>query len=543
LNLADFAVVNDQAAMSDPASDEARTIAADIETLHRMGYRQELVRRMSGFSNYAISLSIICILSGGITSFHQGLCSVGGAAIGLGWPAASLLALAFAATMGQVASAFPTAGGLYHWAAILGDRGWGWATAWFNLAGLVTALAAVNVGTFQFGFQAIGPWFGYSPHDLSEPARIVVQIVVVLAITGSQALVNHMGIRATTWLTDFSGYLILVVAGGLTVAMLWFAPSHDFARLVTWTNYSGLPKEAPVWPLTDSVPWLFALGFMLPMYTITGFDASAHTSEETVGAAHHVPRAIVRSVLVSGIFGWILLSAVIVAIPNMNEAAAQGDNAFYWTMGRVLPSWMGLVFCVGIFVAQYICGLATLTSASRMTYAFARDGGLPWSRVLRSVSNRHRSPAPAIWAVAALAIGFTVYTPVYTTIATVCVIFLYLSYGLPTMLGLIAYGRKWTAMGPWSLGRWYRVLAVVCLAGCGFLLVIGVQPPNDKALWIVLGSWALTATIWFGFMHSRFEGPPTSVYFLRHSANESETNSAADSAARQISDASGGPAV
>ena len=161
-----------------------------------------------------------------------------------------------------------------------------------------------------------------------------------------------------------------------------------------------------------------------------------------------MPRAIVRSVLVSGVFGWILLSAVIVAIPNMNEAAAQGDNAFYWTMGRVLPSWMGLVFCVGIVVAQFICGLATLTSASRMTYAFARDGGLPWSRVLRSVSNRHRSPAPAIWTVAALAIGFTVYTPVYTTIATVCVIFLYLSYGVPTMLGLLAYGRKWTAMGP-----------------------------------------------------------------------------------------------
>src|ERR1700733_12301627 len=180
--------------MTDPV-DQARTIADDIETLRRLGYRQELIRRMSGFSNYAVSLSIICILAGGVTSFHQGLCSVGGASIGLGWPAASLLALAFAATMGQLASAFPTAGGLYHWASILGDRGWGWVTAWFNLAGLITVLAAVNVGTFQFGFQAIGPWFGYSPHDLSEPARIVLQIVVVVAITGSQALVNHLGIR------------------------------------------------------------------------------------------------------------------------------------------------------------------------------------------------------------------------------------------------------------------------------------------------------------------------------------------------------------
>src|SRR5580700_10982726 len=183
--------------MTNPA-EEARVIAADIETLRQMGYRQELVRGMSGFSNYALSLSIICILSGGVTSFHQGLCSVGGAAIGLGWPAAALLALAFAATMGQVASAFPTAGGLYHWAAILGDRGWGWATAWFNLAGLVTALAAVNVGTFQFGFQAIGPWLGYPPESLSDPSCNLLQIVVVVVITVTQAMFNHLGLRVTT---------------------------------------------------------------------------------------------------------------------------------------------------------------------------------------------------------------------------------------------------------------------------------------------------------------------------------------------------------
>jgi amino acid transporter len=515
--------------MSDSTADEARVIAADIETLHQMGYRQELVRRMSGFSNYAISLSIICILSGGITSFHQGLCSVGGASIGIGWPAASLLALAFAATMGQVASAFPTAGGLYHWAAILGDRGWGWATAWFNLGGLVTALAAVNVGAFQFGFQAIGPWLGYPPQSFSESARMALQIAVVVAVTGSQAMFNHLGIRVTTWLTDFSGYLILVVAAALTVAMLWCAPSHDFSRLVTWTNYSGLPKESPVWPLTDNVPWLFALGFMLPMYTITGFDASAHAAEETVGAAHHVPRAIVRSVLVSGVFGWAMLAAVVLAIPNMNEAAAQGENAFYWIMGRVLPGWLGLVLCAGIVIAQYLCGLAIVTSASRMTYAFARDGGLPWSKPLRKVSTRFGSPAIAIWVVAALAIGFTIYTPVYTTIATVCVIFLYLSYGLPTLLGLIAYGRRWTAMGPWSLGGWYRVLAVICVVSVAFLLVIGVQPPNEKALWIVLGSFALTAAIWFSYMRYRFDGPPKGVLLLRRSAEEmAETSLAPD---------------
>lgn len=136
--------------------DEAELIAEDVATLERLGYGQELLRRMSGFSNYAISLSIICILAGGITSFHLGFCSVGGAAIGLGWPVLCLFSLAVAATMGQVASAFPTAGGLYHWAAILGGTGWGWATAWFNLAGLITVLAAINVGTYLFLLGALG---------------------------------------------------------------------------------------------------------------------------------------------------------------------------------------------------------------------------------------------------------------------------------------------------------------------------------------------------------------------------------------------------
>src|SRR5438445_11710664 len=130
--------------------DKARQIADDVKTLHGLGYAQELLRSMSGFSNFAISLSIICILSGGITTLHLGLCGVGGAAIGLGWPLVCLYSLAVAATMGQLASAFPTAGGLYHWASILGGRGWGWATAWFNLAGLVAVLAVIDAGVVDF---------------------------------------------------------------------------------------------------------------------------------------------------------------------------------------------------------------------------------------------------------------------------------------------------------------------------------------------------------------------------------------------------------
>jgi amino acid transporter len=247
---------------------------------------------------------------------------------------------------------------------------------------------------------------------------------------------------------------------------------------------------------------------LLPAYTVTGFDASAHTSEETVSASTNVPRGIVRSVLVSGLFGWAMLSAVVLAAPDPVAAAAAGDSAFTTILGAVLPRGLSIALFVGIALAQYVCGLATVTSASRMAYAFARDGGLPFSKQVRRVSPRFRTPAVAVWSTAILSVAFTLYARVYTTIAAVCVIFLYLSYVLPTALGFFAHGRSWTAMGPFTLGRWYRPLAATTVIGCLVLVIIGVQPPNDQALWIVLGCLGVAAAVWFGVERRRFAGPP-----------------------------------
>src|SRR5438270_10472840 len=164
-------------------TEQQQILSKDEQTLRSLGYTQELARRMDGFSNYAISLSIICILAGGVTSFQVGFCSVGGASIGLGWPLVCLFSLVVALTMGQVASAFPTAGGLYHWSSILGGKGWGWVTAWFNLAGLVTVLAAINVGTCAFATGTLGPSFGYDPSRAEPAVAAIIQAVGVLLIT------------------------------------------------------------------------------------------------------------------------------------------------------------------------------------------------------------------------------------------------------------------------------------------------------------------------------------------------------------------------
>src|SRR5262245_52615796 len=216
---------------------------ADVKELHSMGYAQELLRRMSGFSNFAISFAIICIVAGGITAFGTGVSAAGGASIGIGWPVGALFAFVVAMAMGQIASAYPTAGGLYHWGSILGGRGWGWATAWFNLVGLIFVVASVDVGVYLLLNNLIlNPMFGI---DLSQVGNVdllgttfpIPQIIGVAIIVATQAMFNHFGIRMTTILTDFSGYLIFATAIILTIALLIFAPSLDFGRLFTFTNF------------------------------------------------------------------------------------------------------------------------------------------------------------------------------------------------------------------------------------------------------------------------------------------------------------------
>jgi amino acid transporter len=494
-----------------------KIIAQDVKTLHGFGYAQELLRQMSGFSNFAISFSIICILAGGITSYQLGLSSVGGASIGFGWPLSCALSFCMAMGMAQLASAFPTAGGLYHWGSIVGGKGWGWLTAWLNLAGLVTVMAAINVGAYGVITGSVGPLVGFDPSTYSDNGKLVAQIVGVSIITCSQALFNHLGIRLTTKLTDFSGYLIFVVAIALTVALVAYAQDIDVSRLWTFTNYSG-DRGGGVWPENTSVTTLFLLGLLLPAYTITGYDASAHTSEETIGAATSVPKGILRAVGYSAVFGWLMLVAILLAIPDMDKGAAQGGNVVFGTMAAVLPGTLKIALFVGISVANYLCGLATVTSASRMAFAFARDGGLPASGALRTISPRFRTPATAIWVVAILSIAFTVYTPVYLTITAVCVVFLYISYVLPVVLGVFAYGKTWKQMGPWSLGGWFRLVGVVSATGVAAIIVVSVIAIDMKARLFLLGSLVTTAVVWFAYERTHFAGPPQGVLIQQKEA-------------------------
>lgn len=460
----------------------------DKQVLHKMGYAQELARRMSGFSNFAISFSIICILAGGISAFPAAFNALGSGGAFIIWLVGGVLAMSVAVGMGQIASSFPTAGGLYHWSSHLGGKFWGWATAWFNLIGLIAVVSSVDVLLYSVFFKdlLLGTALGVDVTTFGYWHQFIFMVVVLT----TQSLLNHYGIDLTTKLTDFSGYAILALTVVLIGVLFAFSPvALDFSRLFSFQNVTGDAGGGVIPFRTESVAFAFLLGLSYVCYTITGFDASAHTSEETQNAQVNVPKGMWTAVFWSWVFGLVAVAAYVLTMPSLEEAHAAGWTSFFYMWGASrMPGWLSIVLAIGLVVVNYICALAGLTSTSRMMYAFSRDDGIPFvSKPLAHVSTKYRTPTYAIWASAALALLSTVYAPYYLVLAVACAVFLYLSMVMPIAAGLLAEGSaKWKEKGPFNLGGLSKPNAVLAIIFGVTLAISGFFPPNEKVFYFTL---------------------------------------------------------
>jgi amino acid transporter len=333
--------------------------------------------------------------------------------------------------------------------------------------------------------------------------------VVVVLIT--QALLNHYGIGLTTKLTDLSGYLILALTVILVVSLFVFSPvALDFSRLTDFSNFTGDSGGGVVPFRTESVAFAFLLGLSYVCYTITGFDASAHTSEETQDAQVNVPKGMWTAVFWSWTFGLVAVAAYVLTMPSVEEGAAAGWGSFFYMWGASrMPYGLSLFLAIGLVIVNYICALAGLTSTSRMMYAFSRDGGLPGSATLSQVSTTYRTPTYAIWVSAALALLSTVYAPYYLVLAVACAVFLYISMVMPIAAGLLAEGGpKWKEKGPFNLGGLSKPNAVLAVIFGIALAISGFFPPNEKVFYFTIGLIVVMVVVWYGFERNRFEGVP-----------------------------------
>ncbi|MGQ0505640.1 MAG: amino acid permease [Myxococcaceae bacterium] len=467
--------------------------AKDAEALAKLGYAQQLLRDMGGFSNFAVSFSIISILTGAVTLYGHGLRFGGPRVMGLGWPICTVLTLTVAASLAQLASSFPTAGALYHWAAILGGKGFGFCTAWLNTIGQFAITAGIDYGLTEFLVVMLG----------LPSSRLVLLSVYALVLT-SHAVLNHVGVRVVSLLNRFSAWYHLVGVGLVVAALAAFAPKQPLAFFFqAFTADGALPELAH-----GLYPYGFLIGLLQAMWTFTGYDASAHVTEETVDPTRNAPWGIFLSVLVSGVAGYAMLYAVTVAIQDL-PVAASASNPFVHILRTGLGEGMGNALIWVVLGAMWFCGLASITSNSRMLFAFARDGGLPLSSQIARVSKRFRSPHVAVWVSAVAAFGVALWSSAYAAMVALSTIALYGSYALPIALGLRArVNGHWHQRGPWDLGRWSSVINVIALLWITVVMVLFVLPPNALAGYTFAAFLVTLALYWLLYMRQRFKGPP-----------------------------------
>ena len=468
----------------------ADTVDEDREHLHSLGYAQELNRGMSTFSNFAISFSIISILAGGFTSFWLGMVTGGPRVITLGWIIVGFFALLVGMAMGEICSAYPTAGGLYYWSAKLARKNqarWSWFTGYFNLLGQIGVIASVD--------YALAIFIGYFIRMFSDSfhlgvGNIFVIYLIVLVVHGA---LNTFSINLVKMFGDVSVWWhvvgVVIIAG-----ILFIAPSNR-------RGLGGVFDEAPPgltgWTGGAFVTvYLFALGLLLAQYTITGFDASAHVSEETVGARTEAPKAIVRSIYISAIAALVMNVAMIAALPKKGDdsygALIFGDANDPFLVNaapRVISAAVGtgaakLIIFIAI-VGQFFCGLASVTANSRMIYAFSRDGALPGSKIWHKINPKTRTPTNSVWLGVALSalVGTTSllvkgtgagrYSTAFFAMTGICVIGLYISYSIPIYLRLTNPDFQ---VGPWNLKGRHKLVGWTSLVWIGFITVLFFAP-------------------------------------------------------------------
>ncbi|KAF8696846.1 hypothetical protein HU200_036485 [Digitaria exilis] len=458
-------------------------------------------------SNFAFSFSIISVLTGITTLYNTGLSFGGPATITYGWFVAGAFTMTVGLSMAEICSSFPTSGGLYYWSARLSGKRWApfasWITGWFNIVGQWAVTTSVDYSLAQ-----------------------LIQVIILLATGGN----NNGGYLA-------SKYMVIAFHAGILL-------SHAVINSLPITVLSFFGQFAAAWNMLG----VFVLMIAVPTvaterasaeFVFTHFntqnDAGIHSNfyiftEETKNADKNGPIGIISAIGISIVVGWGYILGITFAVKDIPYLLSKDDDAggyaiaqvFYQAFKSRYGNGVGGIICLGIVaVAIYFCGMSSVTSNSRMAYAFSRDGAMPFSSVWHKV-NKQEVPINAVWLSAFIALCMALPSlgslVAFQAMVSIATIGLYISYALP-ILFRVTLARKHFSPGPFNLGR-YGVLvgwvAVLWVATITVLFSLPVTYPVTKdtlnytpvavggLFFLVLSSWVLSARHWF-------KGPVTNL--------------------------------
>ncbi|KAI4357733.1 hypothetical protein L6164_001664 [Bauhinia variegata] len=495
--------------------------------LHELGYKQELKRDLSVISNFAFSFSIISVLTGITTLYNSGLTFGGPVSFVYGWFVASTFTMVVGLSMAEICSAYPTSGGLYYWSAKLAGPGWApfasWITGWFNIVGQWAVTTSVDYSLAQLIQVIILLSTGGKNGGGYEASKYVVigfhgGILLLHAIINSLpiSLLSFFGQLAAIW--NLLGVFVLMILIP-TVATERASVKFVFTHFNT-DNGDGINNRA----------YIFLLGLLMSQYTLTGYDASAHMTEETKNADRNGPKGIISAIGISVIVGWGYILGITFAVTDISYLLSENNDAggyaiaeiFYQAFKRRYGNGVGGIICLGVIaIAIFFCGMSSVTSNSRMAYAFSRDGAMPLSSLWHKV-NKQEVPINAVWlsafvsfCMALTSLGSIVAFQAMVSIATIG---LYIAYALPIFFR-VTLARKSFVPGPFTLGRygifvgWVAVLWVLTISILFSLPVaypITIETLNYTP--VAVGCLLiLVVSYWIFSGHRWFKGPITNI--------------------------------
>jgi len=425
----------------------------DKHDLHRFGLAQQLRRRLGGLSSFGLSFNVLGLIGSGAFLFGPAIGEGGPSVIGFGLPILALFALILSASLSELSSAIPTAGGIYHTASSLGGRSWGMRAGSLQAAGHLAMLALLNCACAALLNGFISARIGYKPSDLSFWC-------IVAVLTSSQGAVNHFGSRILRKLQAGGVLLQIFTALFIIAGLAWLAWPGSYSPVLMYqfqnAEWNGTVQAGS-----------FISGTLLLLKLFLGMEGASQGSEETIDPRIRAPWSIFLSTAYTFVIGFVLLSFMLITIPLSNGPSRLGTFLQTATAG-----WGGTsIIIIFVILSLWSSGLQTMTVCSRIVYSLARDGAMPLSQRWSNVSERHQTPIPAVWLCAVISLTmliiafFSYRDDTIIFLLSAAIICLNLSYAIP-IAWKIKQGKNHVRLqsSPWHLGSWSMPIHVVSIA-------------------------------------------------------------------------------
>ncbi len=488
----------------------------DTADLRQFGYAQQLRRSLGSFSSFAVAFSLISVFTGVSANFGHGLRQVGGSLV---WSWLVVLAgqMLVALILAELSTRIPLSGYGYQWTSRLVNPHFGFFVGWLLTLQFLTGFPGVCATlAAQIGHGLGGAW--------ESPSTLTALTLAVIALT---AMLHLFGIRLVSHVNNTGVWTELLGVFGLSLVLIVFALSRNESAAVLLDSsnaVTGGPASLSAW----------ALSLLVGAWCLTGFEAAADLAEETRQPRRIVPRAILLSLLSSGVAGFLLLTGVMLAIRDL-PAAQQSGDPLMTTIEQALGTGSTRTVRLVIGVSIFACGLASMAATSRLLFALARDRMLPGSRWLASVAEGHRTPRNAILFIWGVSSAVVLGLPSLDIITQISAVAGYLGYAGIVVAALCSVPPP--ATDGFRLGRarlWIGGAALVWVLGVVAALTIpatplaGIRTQHLPALSTTVGV-VLGVVIYLVVVRPRLRrgeaGPPMNLPQIPHLPGESTHHS------------------